>query len=84
MAMTMWLALPAAQLTAPPPAGDPARRETVAGAYRRAEHAAEPVTRQDDFDRVNEGARGRTNATRSAAQAGENFPSAVDAPLSSF
>jgi hypothetical protein len=70
-------------LLAPPRQDDPARRQTIGGAWRRLERRLEPVTRQDEFDSVNVGARGRQNATRAAARNAEHLgPSVVDRPLS--
>ena len=83
--MLVVLALPSGRaLLAPSPPREPARRETVGGAWTRASERVEPLLRQDEFDRVNIGARGRINATRDAARAGESWPGVVDRTLSSW
>jgi hypothetical protein len=71
-------------LLRPPPPQDPARKENLAGAWQRAERKLEPATRQDEFDRVNVGARGRINAARDDSRADLNFPGVFDRTLSSW
>jgi len=60
-------------LTLPPPSA-PERRETVGGAYSRAMNELELVNREQQLERVNEGAQGRKNALRTNARQSEVPP----------
>jgi hypothetical protein len=65
------------------PAADPARRDTLSGAYWRAYNRLEWVRRGWDQARINQGAVGRINATGGAARQAEE-PSLPVPPPSSW